>query len=138
MENTVNAPAVKIFNGTYTLESLISGEHRTFRIRTESWMETGKRLRVLSLLTGPQNTEDYTGFAFVSENGVHVWKSKLDGQYEVYAEQLWSLALDAAFSPWAEKYRFLMEGRCAVCNRPLTTPESIRMGIGPICAEEGL
>ena len=31
-----------------------------------------------------------------------------------------------------------MEGTCAVCNRPLTEPESIKTGIGPICREKGV
>lgn len=33
----------------------------------------------------------------------------------------------------AEGYRMLLEGRCSVCNRPLTDPDSIRLGIGPTC-----
>lgn len=35
---------------------------------------------------------------------------------------------------WAgEGYRLLLEGRCLVCNRKLTEPESIRLGVGPKC-----
>lgn len=35
---------------------------------------------------------------------------------------------------WAgEGYTLLVEGRCVVCNRKLTDPESIRTGIGPKC-----
>jgi hypothetical protein len=51
---------------------------------------------------------------------------------------LCTLWLDGAFSKWADRgYRIHLEGRCLRCNRPLTTPESIRRGIGPICAEGG-
>lgn len=135
-----DTPAVRIFNGRYTIESA-SGQHRTFEIRTQkpdADFAPGKR--ILSILTGPDNTANYKGFAFVDEAGIHVWASraKQSDLYEIYAEQLWSLALDGAFSPFVEVgYRLLMEGRCVVCNRPLTTPESIRSGIGPICAEGG-
>lgn len=131
--------AMRIFDGRFTIESTESGEHRTFQIRTQpSNAEFVPGKRILSILSGPENTGDYTGFAFVDESGIHVWRSKLGGQYELYAEQLWSLALDGAFSPWAQEgYRILMEGRCCRCGRPLTTPQSIRDGIGPVCAEGG-
>lgn len=36
---------------------------------------------------------------------------------------------------WTEGYTMLLEGRCVICNRPLTDPESIRSGIGPTCAK---
>jgi hypothetical protein len=134
-----DTPAVRIHNGRYTIESA-SGQHRTFEIRTQKPdAEFAPGKRILSILTGPENTVDYARFAFVDEMGIHVWASraKQNDMYQVYAEQLWSLALDGAFSPFSEVgYRLLMEGRCVVCNRPLTTPESIRSGIGPICAEE--
>jgi len=40
---------------------------------------------------------------------------------------------------WAgEGYTLLREGRCLICNRKLTTPESIETGIGPVCAERGV
>ncbi len=31
-----------------------------------------------------------------------------------------------------------MQGNCSRCNRPLTTPESIQRGLGPVCAEKML
>lgn len=34
---------------------------------------------------------------------------------------------------WHEGYTLLLEGRCIACNRKLTHPESIRLGIGPEC-----
>ena len=34
----------------------------------------------------------------------------------------------------APKLNVYHEGKCGMCNRPLTTPESIERGIGPICA----
>lgn len=33
----------------------------------------------------------------------------------------------------AEGYTLLLEGRCVCCNRKLTDPDSIRLGIGPVC-----
>ena len=134
---------LKIFNGRYTLKSRRSGEHRTFEIKTQdkdARFAAGKR--IVALLTGPDNTADYTGFGFVEEYGIVVWKSKRGtdkkSPFDWYAEMLWSLALDGALSPFSQDYEFMMAGTCVVCNRPLTEPESIRTGIGPICREKGV
>ncbi len=149
-ENRDTRPAVKLFNGKYTIESKQTGEHRTFWVRTqEADAEFAPGKRIVSLLTGSQNDDEscYTGFAFVDDGGIRVWASKAragarDGsdshRWLQFADLLWTLALDGAFSPWAAKgFTILMEGACARCNRTLTTPESIRRGIGPICAELG-
>lgn len=135
-------PACKVFNGRYTLESTLTGAHRTFRIWTQPQdAEFAGGKRIVGLLTGPENSnpDDYTGFAFIDDFGIHVWKSKQgdDKLFNTYGRQLWSLVLDAGFSPWAASYHLLIEGRCLRCNRALTTPDSIRLGIGPICAGKG-
>lgn len=135
---------LKIFNGRYTVKNRRSGEHRTFEIKTQAEdakFAAGKR--VLALLTGPDNTSDYTGFGFVEETGIAIWKSKRGeagkkSTYEWYGEMLWSLALDGGLSPFAETYELLQEGTCAVCNRVLTEPESLATGIGPVCREKGM
>jgi hypothetical protein len=136
--------ALRIFNGRYTIKNRKSGEHRTFEIKTQAEdakFAAGKR--VVALLTGPDNTADYTGFGFVEDDGIAIWKSKRGeagkkSPFEWYAEMLWSLALDSGSSPFAESYEFMQEGTCAVCNRPLTEPESIKTGIGPVCREKGM
>lgn len=135
---------LKIFNGRYTIKNRKTGEHRTFEIKTkpmDSTFAPGKR--VVAVLTGPDNTADYLGFGFVEDHGIVVWKSKRGepgkkSSFEWYADMIWSLALDSGSSPFAEAYEFLMEGTCAVCNRPLTEPESIKSGIGPVCREKGM
>lgn len=37
----------------------------------------------------------------------------------------------------ASGFRLHHEGKCCVCGRKLTTPESIETGIGPVCAGKG-
>lgn len=131
--------AAKVFNGIYTIKSAETGDHRTFKISTQgekSAFAPGKR--VVSLFTGTDNTSDdhYTGFAFIDDHGILVWAKKLDDKiWATYADMLWTLALDGAFSRWADKGFVIMgEGRCLRCNRTLSTPESIKNGIGPVCA----
>lgn len=141
MNTTEPTQASTIFNGTYTMTSP-NGGHRTFEIKTkpdDSKFAPGKR--VLALLAGPDNTEDYVGFAFVDDDGITVWRSKRGpandrSNYEWYADMLWSLATRGAESRWNKKgYELLVEGRCLRCNRKLTDPISIKTGIGPVCAE---
>jgi hypothetical protein len=117
-------------NGVFTVKSLRTGEHRTFQIRTQpkdSSFAPGKR--VVALLSGPDNTSDYTGFGFVESDTIYVWRSKRNGLYERYARMLLRLAeyiRDGDVEVYAAT-------RCRVCNRQLTTPESVESGIGPVC-----
>lgn len=129
----MNSRTVKIHNGTYTVTSP-KGTHRTFSIRT---VQKGnlKDSRILSLLTGPDNTRDYTGFAFVNDDGIKVWhRHDNNPDWGKYGKLLWSLATEGQNSPYyVMGYRLLIEGKCLVCNRKLTEPESITTGIGPEC-----
>ncbi len=133
------SPVCKIFNGIYTIHSGATGDHRTFRISTQvDTAEFAPGRRIIGLLTGPDNQSDYTGFGFVDDQGIHVWAKQrgTDMLWEKYAEMLWSLALDAALSPWARQgYKLMVEGRCLKCNRVLTEPNSLITGLGPVCGE---
>lgn len=134
---------VKIHNGKYTVESTATGAHRTFWIETQAAdaeFAPGKRL--ISLLTGSQNDDPdcYTSFGFVDDEGIHVFPSKLahGARWAQFADMVWTLALDGAFSRWAAKgYRILIEGHCVRCGRVLTDPTSIKTGIGPVCRDLG-
>lgn len=138
-------------SGTFTIASP-SGEHRTLRIRRRRSGDL-KGKRVLGLLTGPQNTSDYTEFAFVENDWVFVWgkfrgrtggRHQL-GRYDEHGE--WStfsrvaaglLDLLSKDGVLRKKGFTLAESRvCGRCGRALTTPESIAIGLGPECATRG-
>ena len=117
-------------NGLFTVRSIATGEHRTFRVRSqpvEAKFAPGKR--VVSVLTGPDNTADYTQFGFVTDQGIQVWERKRGGKFEEYARMLEKLPQHLADG----KVEVHVSCRCRVCNRTLTTPESVRSGIGPVC-----
>ena len=136
-------------NGIYTIQNQAGG-HRTFSIRTQptdARFATGAR--IAALLKGPDNEQDYQGFAFVAEPGapLRVWNKKRGspGQPSVFEHYARLLALvdvpDGAEEDrrttirlGERAYQVLCSVRCLVCNRRLTTPESIRAGIGPICS----
>jgi len=140
-----------MFNGTYTIESP-KGGHRTFKVATVLRGKLEGR-RVVSLLTGPDNESSWSGFGFVEESGIAVWGRRnrsvrgLVSTPQARAEwltfthreklstMLWSLSTEGEASQFYRLgYRLLLEGRCLICNRKLTTPESITSGVGPVCA----
>ncbi len=123
-----------------TLVSPKTGDHRTFKISTvregkgEDKTKGGLAgKRIVSLLTGPDNCNDFTGFAFVGDDGaVKVWK-RLRGENDLSE---WERLADMIACPnyWAARgvtYQFSL--RCRRCQKPLTRPDSIRDGLGEIC-----
>ena len=125
-------------NGHFTLENTNKGTHRTIRISTVRRGELeGKR--IISLLTGPDNNSNYSGFGFVEHDGkIIVWRKKRENKMFLWIAQ----CITAFFTGNAELYENLglkihIEKRCMRCNRRLTTPESIELGIGPECRDKG-
>ena len=126
------SPSPLTHNGVFTVTSTRTGEHRTFRIRTQPADSSFcPGTRVVSLLVGPDNTSDYVGFGFVDDQGIRVWKSKLggDGQYTRLAGMLERLPAHEA----AGKVVVQAATKCRVCNKQLTDPVSCATGIGPVC-----
>lgn len=132
-----------IFNGTFTIKNLKTGEHRTFRIRRQSEKSNfAPGRRIVWLLTGQNNTTDYTPFGFINDNSVSVsvfYKKRGVGEpsnWEKFATILQSLFHFRSASPYA-RYGLTMQEACTCiyCNRPLTDPLSIATGIGPECAK---
>jgi len=116
-------------NGFYTI-ALPCGTHRTIRVSTQqSGKLSGKR--IMGLLIGPENTMDYEDFAFVNSDGVSTWKRFVGHKQEQYAAIIWDLARGETI----DGHSMILSKRCLVCNRPLTTPESNELGIGPTCRE---
>jgi hypothetical protein len=118
-------------NGTITVENPGSGDHRTFKISTQpdsAKFAPGKR--IVSLLTGPSNTEDFTAFGFVEDNGrITLWSKYRTPHYQKLAFLLEKP--EQASAKWGMSY--LWAARCRRCNRTLTTPDSVNTGIGPNC-----
>ena len=122
-------------NGTITMENPETGNHRTIRIKTQkedSRFAAGER--IVSLLNGCDNEQDYVQFAFIKADGrVIVWKRYrgIDGpsQYERLATMI---SDPERFEARGVNYMF--STTCRRCNRKLTTPKSLVLGMGPKCA----
>lgn len=111
-------------DGIYTVV-LDGSDHVTLKVRTQGKDEKfapGKR--VLHFLSGPDNSSDYTAFAFLVGQQVRVWKRFSDNR---------GLA-DAARALVRNPRAHLEAGHCYKCHRLLTTPESLARGSGDVCA----
>lgn len=119
-----------------TLESEKTGAHLTYRI---SKTEDGNAFFV-NLLTGPQNTSDYTylGMLAGKPEDRHLKltaksKMKADSRPVLAFAYVWDRVF-AGKMPAQAVVRH--EGKCGCCGRALTVSASIDRGIGPECAKK--
>jgi len=129
-------------NATLTLKSLASGGHYTYRIVQAKNKDTGKpeRRYFVSLLVGPDNTSNYEYMGLVEhhasgELGFRLTKASKTS-YEAASTRgfMWLIGCvnrERDISDCAEVHH---AGKCSACGRKLTTPESIKSGLGPVCA----
>jgi hypothetical protein len=133
IETPATQPALP--NGTYTVYDPARKNHTTIRL-TDAPDTMGKTsgTQIAAFLSGADNTSDYTGCAFVNGRGYTMWK-KYRNATDVRAAL--DVLLTSNDNGFTEGRAYAMQsGNCFVCNRKLTTPESITAGIGPICADK--
>jgi hypothetical protein len=125
--------ASTIADGTYTVE-FGDGTYRTLRIKTqepEAAFMPGKR--IASYLNGPDNWANYQSFAFVNDdNTFAVWKKHQSASTVISALAVLLSGKEAMVN--GLRAYGMASGKCGICGRKLTTPESIKRGIGPDCA----
>ena len=124
------APAPTTFHvhpGVYTVESATG--RRTFKVEVQaSDAKFAPGQVIISYLSGADNDSDYTGFGFVVGSTVRPWKRHAGSTELLAFASLLMADPDAA----------LVSKNCARCNRTLTTPQSIKDGLGPECVKHGL
>ena len=121
------------FTGIITVQNTNRGTHRTFRIKKRKDTATFKPgERIISLLTGPDNTNSYTQIGTVTNNGhIFLWRRFDTEGYRRLTDVL------VRKKHWqAHGLQYHAEGRCSRCGRLLTTPDSAQRGIGPECAKK--
>jgi hypothetical protein len=132
-------------NAYFTVRSQKTGTRYTYRVNRAACSRCQKLdckcwawpTYFVALLSGPDNTADYTYLGMLRENQFRLTRaSKMqDSSGPVKAfrwvyERLVRREMPTQTEIWHE-------GRCGVCGRPLTVPESIESGIGPVCAGKG-
>ncbi len=123
-------------HATFTLQGI--RDRYTYRINRKD-PEPGSRWTepayFVALLTGPDNTADYT---YVGMLDVHTGMIRLTKASKYQADSQPVKAFNwAAGRVWRgvtiEPARFYHMGRCGRCGRALTVPSSIASGFGPEC-----
>ena len=118
-----------------TLESENTGNHFTYKIKRSKDKED---LYFIHLLRGQDNENDYTyiGCVYSDSNYFHP-----SNKYKEIPDDFWPPSIRAIryffrkIDNLPAKLHVYHEGRCARCGRTLTTPESIKRGLGPECCK---
>lgn len=140
-EQAQEVAGAEIRQGTYTVVLNGGEDYVTLRVEEAKFVKDAKKM-MISYLSGADNENSYTGFAFVNANGIAVWnKFKSNERLVKAAQVLWALAQTEAglgeaheeFLKNAEAYA-LESGHCMRCLKKLTVPASLHRGLGPVCA----
>ncbi len=129
-------------NAYFTVRSLKTGVRYTYRVNRADCSRCGKKdchcwnfpTYFVALLTGPDNTGDYTYLGMIRENLFRLTRGSKMQESSVPVKAfrwVYEHLVKRTLPPQTEIWH---EGRCGVCGRPLTVPESIESGIGPVCA----
>lgn len=125
-----------ILDGTYTVV-LPDDTWKTLKIETvpeNSWGDNYSGWTFVKLLTGPDNTTSFTNIGFVLPSGEFRLKNAYSSNTQLHQIALGLLTGSKDELHKAGVAYARISGRCYVCGKTLTTPESIEAGIGPICA----
>lgn len=117
------------------------GTHHTFRLEKVEANDRWPESYFCKVLTGPDNTSDYTYFGKLDRFTGQVvttaksakWKgTRKEAVLNRVLARIWCDDHDAyTRHGWSVHH----EGRCGRCGRLLTVPESVESGIGPECAK---
>lgn len=116
--------------------------HYTYKIAFKEGSNGFSDAWFVNLLTGPDNTSDYTYVGMLNPDNGSIRLTK-KSQYKENSPPILLLSR-LLLRVWAEEqdqiekagFRLHHEGRCGRCGRLLTVPESVESGIGPECASK--
>ena len=127
------APTRTIPEGIYTVAD--GNGWVTFKVEVSTRLG-GKT--VIKRLSGGNNDYSYTGFGFITPQGIKKWRNaEVSERVMASAQFLLTGNLDEArenFLNLAEAHA-ISSGNCLACLHTLTVPASVSRGLGPICAE---
>lgn len=125
--------------GGYYTVVLGPKSHRTLRL--SDWVpdkrKEGAEVRWISLLTGPDNTSDYTTACLQRDDGSLMYMRDFNDDGPLKSAVRVLLNPDGLNDRELAREAYAMaSGRCANCNRKLTVPASLHRGLGPECASK--
>jgi hypothetical protein len=127
---------LKAGKATATFESIKTGARFTFKVsapKDPDAQAQADELRFVSVLTGPDNTSNYSYIGFI-RRGVFFYgrKSKIGETAASVVAYKWAWSW-LAKGTLPNGLAIWHEGRCGRCGRTLTVPESVASGFGPEC-----
>lgn len=119
-------------NAVVTLVSKRTGERFTYRV-SESKPKEGKQpVHFVSVLTGPDNRQDYEFLGTIFPDGNYRRSMKSQIGPDAPSAKAWEWTW---YNLDTDRVEIWHEGTCSKCGRALTDPASIERGLGPVCAE---
>lgn len=117
-----------------TFKSMKTGKHYTFKIRKSPKSFNDDRIFFVSVLRGAENTSDYSYVGMMNRDTkclIHTRKSRYTTDSTVW--KAFEYVFNNLCKGHVSSVEIYHECSCAKCGRPLTTPTSIKLGIGPKC-----
>jgi hypothetical protein len=135
IESAVDAKAfVMAGDAVFTLASVATGRRYTYRMAQAEPQADKAAMWFVQLLTGPDNTDDYTYLGIVVGGEFKTTKkSKMTADSLPCLAIAWTIRRLAA-GKGLDQVEVWHAGRCGRCGRRLTVPESVATGLGPDCA----
>lgn len=133
-----------IFAGTsiFTVLNEITGNRFTFRVRKAGWGTSNVKSDIfyVSVLTGSDNNSCYTflGSYFGGKNQMYRHSPKSKIGFSAVSNKV----IDWFFHHYFKNpnayttVKVFHSGKCGKCGKKLTTPESIKSGLGPYCGKK--
>jgi len=115
-----------------------SGDRYTYQVVHKPGSDRFGPVWFVSLLTGPNNTEDYTYLGILDPEMCVVRltaKSRFVAGSVSVAVVQWALRHVWTNRSLPDGYAIHHEGKCGRCGRALTVPSSIESGLGPECSK---
>jgi hypothetical protein len=122
-------------HATFTLVSVSTKGRYTYKIDA---VPDSENRYFVSVLSGSDNESDYMYIGMMFDNddrGFHFSpKKNMEHNGSTAAFKWFAMGLHTIEGDeLPEVVEFWHEGKCAMCGKKLTTPESIERGFGPVC-----
>ena len=134
-----------VFAGTavFTILNETTGNRFTFRVRKAGWGTSNVKSDIfyVSVLTGSDNESSYTflGSFFGGANQFYRHSPKSKIGFSAISNKV----IDWFFTSYFKNpsryttVKVYHSGKCGKCGKKLTTPESVKSGLGPYCGNRG-
>lgn len=127
-------------NAIFTVINETTGNRFTFRIRKAGWGTSNVKSDIfyVSVLTGSDNNTCYSFlgsyFAGKSQMYHHSPKSKIGASAHSNKVIDWFFNFYTKNPNLYSTVKVYHSGKCGKCGKKLTTPDSIKSGLGPYCS----